>query len=529
MELRKYQVQAKNAVLEEWGKGTKKTLLVLPTGTGKTVVFSSIAEERVKQNHRVLILAHRAELLTQAADKLKTITGLDTALEKRDSHSANTFFPITLGSVQTLQQKQRLAEFPKDYFQDIIVDEAHHCLAKSYQNIFDHFPDANILGVTATPSRGDKKILTQWFDSIAYEYSMRQAIVEKYLVPIKAQLVPLQLDISTVKMNNGDYAVNEVGSALEPYLGSIAEQMKKYCKGRKTIVFLPLISTSQLFCHILKNMGIRAAEVNSNTTNRGEILQKFGNGEYDVLCNAMLLTEGWDCPSVDCVIILRPTKIEGLYRQMVGRGTRISPGKKDLLLLDFLWMTSRHDLCKPATLIAKNSKIAEMIEKKLKKNGDALDLMDAEKEIEEEIERELKVARERHLAEELLAQQQKQAELFDPIRKELAIDEKFFKSYKFQGNKWENDNPTEKQIIALKSFGYFNAVKTKGEAAYYLDRFFKRQEQKLTTLKQIKRLKKYGFQLVDMWLKKDAEKLIAVIANNGWRVPQNINPISYIP
>ena len=529
MELRKYQMEAKNAVLKEWESGNKKTLIVLPTGTGKTIVFSSIVEEMVKQNHRVLILAHRAELLTQAADKLKTLTGLDAVLEKRDSHSANSFSPVTLGSVQTLQQKRRLAEFPKNYFQDIIVDEAHHSLAKSYQNIFEHFSDANILGVTATPSRGDKKILTKWFDSIAYEYSMRQAIVEKYLVPIKAQLIPLKLDISTVRINNGDYAANEVGSALEPYLREIAGQVKIYCKGRKTVVFLPLISTSQLFCDMLRSIGIRAAEVNGNSTNREEILQDFENGEYDVLCNAMLLTEGWDCPSVDCVIVLRPTKIEGLYRQMVGRGTRISPGKKDLLLLDFLWMTSRYDFCKPTILVTKDSKIANGIENKLKKSGDALDLMDAEEEIEEEIDRDLREQRERRLAEELLAQQEKQAELLDPIRMALAIDEKFFKSYKSQGNQWEKDKPTDKQISTLKKFGYVKAVKTKGEASYYLNRFFKRQEQQLTTLKQIKRLKKYGFQLVDMWLKKDAEKLIGLIADNGWKVPQNIDPMNYVP
>ena len=208
---------------------------------------------------------------------------------------------------------------------------------------------------------------------------------------------------------------------------------------------------------------------------------------------------------------------------------RISPNKKDLLLLDFLWMTSRYDFCKPTILVTKDSKIAEGIETKLKKSGDALDLMDAEEEIEEEIERDLKEQRERRLAEELLAQQEKQAELLDPIRMALAVDEKFFKSYKSQGNQWEKDKPTEKQISTLKKFGYSKAVKTKGEASYYLNRFFKRQEQQLTTLKQIKRLKKYGFQLVDMWLKKDAEKLIGLIADNGWKVPQNIDPMNYVP
>ena len=158
-QLRPYQAEAKQAILAAWDEGYRKTLLVLPTGCGKTVVFSSVTEDQVKKGHRVLIMAHRGELLDQAADKLREASGLDSVLEKAESSSLGSFLPVTVGSVQSLAQEKRLARFPNDYFQDIIVDEAHHCLSDSYRRVLDHFPAANILGVTATPDRGDMKNL----------------------------------------------------------------------------------------------------------------------------------------------------------------------------------------------------------------------------------------------------------------------------------------------------------------------------------------------------------------------------------
>ncbi len=342
-QLRPYQAEAKQAILSAWDEGYRKTLLVLPTGCGKTVVFSSVTENQVDKGHKVLIMAHRGELLQQAADKLKESSGLDCVLEKAESTSLGSFMPVTVGSVQSLAQPKRLAKFPPDYFQDIIVDEAHHCLSDSYQRVLSHFPEANVLGVTATPDRGDKQTLGQYFDSQAYEYSMSQAIRDQYLVPIKAQMIPLELDIAKVGVSNGDYAVGEIGNALEPYLEQIAQEMSHYCKGRKTVVFLPLIATSQKFCRMLNDVGLSAAEVNGNSEDRSEILSDFEAGKYDVLCNSMLLTEGWDCPSVDCIVILRPTRVRALYQQMVGRGMRLSPGKDHLLLLDFLWLSERQD------------------------------------------------------------------------------------------------------------------------------------------------------------------------------------------
>lgn len=396
-QLRPYQAEAKQAVLTAWDEGCRKALLVLPTGCGKTIVFSSVTENQVNKGHRVLIMAHRGELLDQAANKLKETSGIDSVLEKAESMSLGSFFPVTVGSVQSLAQPKRLAQFPGDYFQDIIVDEAHHCLSESYKRVLDHFPDANILGVTATPDRGDLQDLGEFFDSKAYEYSMTAAIREGYLCPVKAQLIPLELNIAGVGISSGDFSAGEVDLALEPYLKQIALEMSNYCRDRKTVVFLPLIATSQKLCVMLNDVGLRAAEVNGNSSDRAEILADFENGKYDVLCNSMLLTEGWDCPCVDCIVILRPTKIRSLYQQMVGRGMRLAPGKDHLLLLDFLWMTARHDLCRPSALISKDAKIAGMIDEKMKVRDDGVDLIDTA----EQVERDILAERESALAKQL--------------------------------------------------------------------------------------------------------------------------------
>lgn len=325
MELRPYQQEAKESIFEEWDKGVKKTLLVLPTGCGKTIVFAKVTEECVRQGKRVLIMAHRGELLEQASDKIEKATGLGSALEKAEHTCIGSWFRVVVGSVQTLQNVNRLKKFSTDYFDTIIIDEAHHCLSDSYQRVLQYFSDAEVLGVTATPDRGDMRNLVQYFESLAYEYTLPMAIKQGYLCPIKAMTIPLDIDLSSVSMQSGDFKASDIDTALDPYLYQIAQEMKKYCMDRKTVVFLPLVKTSQKFRDILNSEGFHAAECNGSTQARKEILDDFENGKYNVLCNSMLLTEGWDCPSVDCVIVLRPTKVRGLYCQMVGRGTRLSP------------------------------------------------------------------------------------------------------------------------------------------------------------------------------------------------------------
>ena len=524
-QLRPYQAEAKQAILAAWDEGYRKTLLVLPTGCGKTVVFSSVTENQVNKGHRVLIMAHRGELLDQAADKLRTASGLESVLEKADSTSLGSFLPVTVGSVQSLAQEKRLARFPNDYFQDIIVDEAHHCLSDSYQRVLDHFPDANILGVTATPDRGDMKNLGEFFDSKAYEYSMSEAIRDGYLCPIKAQMIPLELDIGSVGLSSGDFAAGEIGCALEPYLQQIAQEMKTYCQGRKTVVFLPLIATSQKFCRMLNDIGFSAAEVNGNSEDRAEVLSDFENGRYDVLCNSMLLTEGWDCPSVDCIVILRPTKIRSLYQQMVGRGMRLSPGKENLLLLDFLWMTARHDLCRPSALISKDEKIARMIDEKMKSDEDGVDLIEAE----EQAERDILAEREAALAKQLEEMRGKKRKLVDPLQYALSIAAEDLTNY-VPTFAWEMAPPSEKQMAFLERRGIFaDSVSNAGLASLLIDRLQRRQEIGLATPKQIRCLERYGFRQVGTWQFEDASSLISRLAENRWRVPRGITPSLYRP
>ena len=199
MNLRPYQQESITKVQKEWQQGHRKTLLVLPTGTGKTIVFTKLAEALVKQGQRVLIMAHRSELLEQATDKLFQATGLKAAVEKGEQTSVNTFYRITVGSVQTLQREKRLQQFRPDYFDTIIVDEAHHILSNGYQKVMQYFESAQVLGVTATADRGDMRNLGEYFDSLAYEYSLPAAIKDGYLAPIKAITIPLKLDISVVK------------------------------------------------------------------------------------------------------------------------------------------------------------------------------------------------------------------------------------------------------------------------------------------------------------------------------------------
>ena len=524
-ELRPYQAEAKQAILTAWDEGYRKTLLVLPTGCGKTVVFSSVTENQVNKGHRVLIMAHRGELLTQAADKLKAASGIDCVIEKAESSCIGSFLPVTVGSVQSLAQEKRLARFPNDYFQDIIVDEAHHCLSDSYKRVLEHFPEANILGVTATPDRGDMKDLGEFFDSKAYEYSMTNAILDGYLCPIKAQMIPLELDIANVGISSGDFSAGEIGNALEPYLRQIALEMVHYCQGRKTVVFLPLIATSQKFCAMLNDVGLRAAEVNGNSDDRSEVLADFEAGKYDVLCNSMLLTEGWDCPAVDCIVVLRPTKIRSLYQQMVGRGMRLSPGKDHLLLLDFLWLTSRHDLCRPSALISRDEKIAQMIDRQMQADDDGIDLVEAE----EQAERNVLAEREEALAKQLAEMRCRKRKLVDPIQYALSIAAEDLATY-VPTFAWEMAPPSQKQVEFLERRGIFaDSVRNAGLASVLIDKLQRRQQLGLATPKQIRCLERYGFRQVGTWAFDDASSLISRLAENRWKVPHGITPARYQP
>lgn len=527
MELRPYQAEAKAAVFEQWDKGTLKTLLVLPTGCGKTIVFAKVAEDCVRQGYRVLILAHRGELLEQAADKIKKSTNLGCATEKAEQTCLGSWFRITVGSVQSMQREKRLSQFSENYFNVIIIDEAHHCISDGYQKVLQHFPSAKVLGVTATPDRGDMRNLGEFFESLAYEYTLPKAIREGYLSPIKAMTIPLQLDLSGVSIQSGDFKAGDIATALDPYLHQIADEMMKYCRDRKTVVFLPLVKTSQKFKEILNEKGFKAAEVNGESKDRAEVLEAFDKGEYNVLYNSMLLTEGWDCPSVDCVIVLRPTKVRSLYSQMVGRGTRLCEGKSHLLLLDFLWHTERHELCHPADLICEKKEVARKMTENLEGTaGCPMDLEEAERKASEDVIAE----REESLAKQLQEMRTRKKKLVDPLQFEMSIQAEDLSGY-VPAFGWEMAPPSDKQKQELEKRGILpDEIDNAGKANLILDRLHKRQEEGLTTPKQIRCLEKYGFQHVGTWTFEAGKNMIDRIAACGWRgAPRGVDPRNYVP
>lgn len=523
MKLRDYQESARSAIQEEWEKGIKKTLLVLPTGTGKTIVFSKVIEDRVKQGERVLVLAHRGELLDQAADKLEKSTGLKCATEKAEQTSIGSWFRVVVGSVQTLMREKRLNQFTPDFFDTIVIDEAHHSISDGYQRVLAHFQEANVLGVTATPDRGDMRNLGTYYESLAYEYTLPKAIKSGYLSPIKALTIPLKIDLASVGQQAGDFKLGELGNALDPYLESIADEMWKNASDRKIVVFLPLVATSQKFMKILNEKGFRAAEVNGESKDRAEILADFENDKYNVLCNSMLLTEGWDCPSVDCVVVLRPTKVRSLYSQMVGRGTRLFEGKTELLLLDFLWHTDRHELCHPSHLIAENDEVANAMTKQIEEAGIPLDLELVEQTAAEDVV----AQREEALAQQLAEMKRRKRKLVDPLQFEMSIQAEDLSGY-VPSFGWEMGPPSEAQVATLEKLGIMpDQVDNAGKATKLLERLDKRREEGMTTPKQIRFLEQRGFEHVGGWSFDHAKGLIDRVAGNGWRIPQGINPKEY--
>jgi len=500
-QLRPYQAEAIKAVHDGW-RDWDREILVMATGTGKTYTAKKIIEDRLRFGS-VLFMAHRDELIEQAratfGDSGK-IKGQETDIR-----------PVTVASVQTLVRRPRY-----DGFSTVIIDEAHHAVSESYQKILETYSDAKVLGLTATP---DRKGLGDVFDGIAYEYGLRQAVLDGYLSPIVARTIPIDIDLSKLKTRMGDFEVNGMAGALEPYLDEIAGAMVEHCMDRKTIVFLPLVTMAQEFALMLEGYGFDAREVNGQSANRHETLEWFSRaGKGSVLCNAMLLTEGYDCPDVDCIVCLRPTKVRSLYSQIVGRGTRLAPGKRNCLVLDFLWLSTQHDLCRPASLITGNDEDAQKVSEKLV--DDEMDIFEAERDVVEE--------RRESLAAKLEANRRKKAKLVDPLTFFVDIGEVAAMDY-VPEFAWEREKPTAKQVAVIENAGIDTTGMTKGKASKIIDAIFRRREEGLATPKQMRRLEQYGFQNVGVWTFDQASDVMGILAKNRWRLPYWIDPATYSP
>lgn len=497
MEPRPYQSAFIAAVEGGWSQ-FKKQLGVAPTGSGKTIIFSWLAKRQHERDKgRTLILAHREELIDQAIAKLHSATGIFAEKEKAESYASRNA-PVVVASVQTMQR--RADTWPENHFKLVVVDECHHAIANSYQSVLSRFHDhANVLGVTATADRGDKKSLGSYFENIAYEIPLIELIKQEFLCPITIQSVPLKIDLSEVHSLAGDLDSGELGHVLEPYLGQIAQAIKKYAGIRKTLCFLPLIATSRKFVGCCAEAGISAEHVDGESSDRKEKLVAFARGDFQLLSNAMLLTEGYDCCPISCIVVLRPTRSRPLYAQMAGRGTRIADGKDNLLLLDFLWMHERHALVHPASLIAGTEEEAEEMTRLAEAKADALpddvaeslplDLMDLQGEVQ--------TAREESLRKKLAAMVDRKERFISA--EEFAIRHHVLAVAEFEPTmKWHSEPITEKQSLWLGKAGVnVDTVSGKGQASKILDVYFTARKLEPASAKQKWVMRSHGWVSAD--------------------------------
>jgi ATP-dependent helicase IRC3 len=345
IELRPYQHDAVDAVQNAEGRGITRPLVGLPTGTGKTVIFADLIRRR--DEGPALILAHRDELLQQAAAKVRLVdpqASIGFVQADRDERD----YPVVVASVQTLARAARLARMP-DEWRTAVIDEAHHSTAPSYRRIMDTLNPDLWLGVSATLERTDKVGLGAQWQEIVYTRSLLDMIREGYLADIRALSIRVpRANFGRLRVSRGDFVDSEVGEMLSEAdaPGVAAAAYLRHADGRRALVFTPTIALAHEMASAFRAVGVPAEAVDGQMPleERRAILARLRSGETLVVPNALVLTEGFDEPSVSCVIVARPTRSRPFYVQMVGRGTRLWPGKNDLLVLDLVGNEERVDL-----------------------------------------------------------------------------------------------------------------------------------------------------------------------------------------
>jgi len=349
---REYQLEALEAVAEAQANGITRQLISLPTGCGKTVVFALLAKDL---NTRTLVLAHTEELINQAVAKFKIVwPEVDIGIVKAESDEVKA--QVVVASIQTASKLKRLSKLKEQDFDLMIIDEAHHATAPSYAAVIEELgffrdaPDKLLVGVTATPKRGDGVGLRNIFQEIVFERSIHTMIRSGYLSPLKGKQVFTKVELSKVGMSNGDFVISELSKIINtPERNSlIVENYTQYVLARKkALAFCVDVQHAKDLAQTFEEKGIAAKAVYGSMTHeeRTEALSSFANGKYSVLTNCQLLTEGFDEPGIDCVIMARPTHSTSLFTQMIGRGTRTFPLKKDCLILDFTDNATKHQLC----------------------------------------------------------------------------------------------------------------------------------------------------------------------------------------
>ena len=507
-DLRPYQQEAVDAVFTAW-QDMKRVAIQMATGCGKTTVIAAILERLAQNDQRSVFCAHTEELVRQGASEITDYTGLPVAIEKADETAHTASSMITMASIQSIGQRRRMERFSPTHYDVVGVDEGHRCIAPTYRRVFDYFAESKGLCCSATLQRSDKRALSRVIDAVAYEYSLSQAIKDGYLCPIHAQQIPVEVDLSELRMRHGDWADEAVDEAISPHLVALADLVVEYWEQRSGIVFLPLVATSQAFAELLRERGIKAEAVWGTDPDRAAKIQGLKDGSISILTNANLLVEGFNCPHVSLICPFVPTRSRPRYIQQIGRGTRIYDGKENLLILDPLWLATKHKACVPASLLGETEEIVAMAEGQRRMGGRS-DVMASVEQAADSVRQQ----REQRIIEELEANKYKAKRTIDPITFGAIIHDEKIVTHEDVFD-WEKQPATTEQKDKL--YKAFDVKKmTQGEAEKLIDAIEKRQVRGLATARQVNQLHKLGFDNPDKYTFKEASRIFDVAKNLSW-------------
>ena len=561
MKLRRYQSDAENSTMEAWADGCRSALGVMPTGTGKTIVFASLIRRKFPK--RALIVAHRQELIWQARDKIKKVTGLNVDVEMGEYKSrtdGDMFHPkasVIVSTVQTLTSggdgSGRLLKFDPVDFGLLVIDEAHHATSPSYRKVIDYFLNGNsklvVIGVTATPDRADEEALGQIFDQVAFNYEILDAIKDGWLVPIEQQMVSVSgLDFSSVRTTAGDLNGADLEKIMiaEKNLHGIASATIDIIGTRRGIGFSSSVNHARMLSEIFNRHRTGMSNWVCGGTDKDErkkIITDFASGKIQWLWNCGVFTEGFDDSGVEIISMARPTKSRSLYAQMCGRATRphesiahsldqniaalrrhqiLKSVKPSCLIIDFVGNSGKHKLMTSADILGGNisEQAVENAKIEARRSGKPMRMdkviEDEEKKLEEQKRRRLEAeARKARLVGKATYSTRK-IDPFDVLQ---------IKPVAERG--WDSGKTfTEKQSEKLRKMGVDPAATDYARGQQLLHIYYQRIADGKCTIKQAATLEKFGYSKTEASNMSfdGASEAITAIAQNGWRRPANFVP-----
>ena len=553
MELRDYQQTAYKNTMTAF-EGNQAALVVLATGLGKTVIASHIAKNFTGLG-RVMLLAHREELIFQGKRTLERVTGLDAEVEMADNWARKSSLlgggDIVVSTIQTQTAGRnggRMTRFDPDEFSLLIVDEAHHATSPSYRAVIDHYrqnENLRILGLTATPDRADERALGEVFETVPFEFDISDGIANGWLVRPVQQAVHIEgLDFSNIRTTAGDLNGKDLAAVLEfeENLHEMTTPILDLCEDRKTLIFTVTVAQAERMAEILNRHKSESAEYVCGTTPkeyRRQLFERYAAGDFQYLANVGVTTEGFDEPGIQDIVVARPTKSRSLFAQMLGRGTRTLAGTVDgiedaeerkraiaesdkpcMHVLDFVGNAGRHKLIHPADILGGkySDEIVELANRNIEREGKPADIATELMKAEREFERRIRDRREAEKRQQLKLKSRYTTTTINPFDVLDIVPSR-------EPNWHKGRMPTEGQVGCLEKFGIqIPEGLTFVHASQLIDRLIKRRGEKLCSYKQAKLLDRYGYDGSTITFQ-NAGELITAIAENGWKRPKE-EPVS---